>query len=72
MGSRLVGWGYLWVTKEERCWEARDLEDRKRDERRSSEGSYENPVRDFSKYLNEKRWGALARKRSRQMPKGIS
>ena len=56
---------YLWVTKGEQCWEARDLEDRKRDERRISEGSYENPVRDFSKYLNEKGWDALAMKLSK-------
>ena len=53
---------YLWVTEDERCWEARDLEDRKKDERQISEGVYENPDRDFTKFLNEEGWGALAKK----------
>lgn len=53
---------YLWVTERDRCWEARDLEDGKDDERRIAAGVYKNPVRDFTKYLNAEGWSALAKK----------
>ena len=53
---------YLWVTERSRCWETRDLEDGKDDERRIAAGVYENPVRELTKYLNEKGWNALAKK----------
>jgi hypothetical protein len=36
-----------------RCWETRDLTDGIDDERRIAAGVYENPVRDFTKFLNE-------------------
>jgi len=41
---------YLWVTKEERCWEARAL--LKADEQRIVDDRYSNKVRDFTKFLN--------------------
>jgi hypothetical protein len=53
---------YLWVTEDERCWEARDLEDRKKDERRIAAGVYKNPIRDFTRFLNKEGWSTLARK----------
>jgi hypothetical protein len=53
---------YLWVTKGMRCWEARDLEDHKKAERQITEGEYKNPVRDFTRFLNNKGWDTLARK----------
>lgn len=56
---------YLWVTERNRCWETRDLKDGKDDERRIAAGVYENPVRDFTKFLNEDGWGALVRKLGR-------
>ena len=56
---------YLWVTERNRCWEARDLRDGINDERRIAAGVYENPVRDFTKFLNEDGWSALVRKLSR-------
>jgi len=53
---------YLWVTERNRCWEARGLKDGTDDERRIAAGVYEDPVRDFTRFLNEDGWGALARK----------
>ena len=63
-GKRVIQ-SYLWVTERNRCWETRDLKDGKDDERRIAAGVYENPVRDFTKFLNKDGWGALARKVSR-------
>jgi len=63
-GKRVIQ-SYLWVTERNRCWETRDLKDGKDDERRIAAGVYGNPVRDFTKFLNEDGWGALARRLSR-------
>ena len=63
-GKRVIQ-TYLWVTERNRCWETRDLEDGKDDERRIVAGVYKNPIRDFTKFLNEDGWGALVRKLSR-------
>ncbi len=54
---------YLWVTERNRCWEARSPEGGINDWRRIAAGVYENPVRDFTKCLNE--WGPLMKKLSR-------
>jgi hypothetical protein len=51
---------YLWVTERSRCWETRGLEDGTDDERRIAAGVYQNPVRDYTGFLNEDGWGALA------------
>jgi hypothetical protein len=56
---------YLWVTERNRCWETRGLKDGTDDERRIAAGVYQNPVRDFTGFLNEDGWGALARRLSR-------
>lgn len=53
---------YFWVTERNRCWEARDLKEGTDDERRIAVGVYKNPVRDFTEYLNEDGWSALAKK----------
>ena len=42
---------YLWVTKDEKCWEARGLNGS--EEKAIAEGRYKHEVRDFSEYLNE-------------------
>ena len=49
---------YLCSTKNNRCWETRGpgLE------RQIAEGAYEDPVRDFTKYLNENGWAAVVNK----------
>ncbi len=51
---------YLCSTKEKknRCWEMRDI--RREAERQIAEGTYKDPVRDFTKYLNEAGWAAIA------------
>jgi len=54
---------YLWVTERNRCWEARSLQDGVKDERRIAAGVYANPVRDFTKWLNE--WGPLIKRVNR-------
>lgn len=48
---------YVWVTKTNRCWEARHLS--KSDELLLIDDKFSDPHRDFSEYLNE--WGAVAR-----------
>ncbi len=53
---------YLWVTERNRCWETRGLEDGIDDERRIAAGVYKNPVRDFTKWLNEWGWGPLIKR----------
>jgi len=60
-GKRVIQ-SYLWVTGQNRCWETRDLEDGKNDERRIAAGVYENRVREFTQYLNEDGWKALVKK----------
>ena len=56
---------YLWVAERSRCWETRGLKDGTDDERRIAAGVYENPVRDFTGFLNEDGWDTLARRLSR-------
>ena len=41
---------YFWVTKKRKCWETRRL--KKQDQILIANHSYSNPVRDFSKFLN--------------------
>jgi len=52
-------------TEEKQCWETRGLGSE--DKLLIANGRYENPVRDFTQYLNEKGWGALIRKLSGQL-----
>jgi hypothetical protein len=57
---------YLCVAESNQCWEARDLTDRKKDERLIAAGKYEeNPHRDFTKFLNDDGWNAPVKKLSR-------
>jgi hypothetical protein len=63
-GNKVIQ-SYLSVTERNRCWETRDLKDGIDDERRIAAGVYKNPVRDFTKFLNEDGWGALTRKLGR-------
>jgi hypothetical protein len=60
--GRKVIQSYLWVTERNRCWETRDLEDGKDDEHRIAAGLYENPLREFTGFLNKEGWDVLARK----------
>ena len=46
---------YLWVTNDERCWEARRL--RQADQTLVASGQFSDIDRDFSAYLNS--WGAI-------------
>ena len=45
-------------TKKDRCWEMREVGPEA--ERQIAEGTYEDPTRDFTKYLNEAGWAAVA------------
>ena|SRR5437660_10100727 len=47
---------YIWVTKKKRCWEARGLN--REEQLRVATGSYENPRRELTQYLNN--WGPIA------------
>lgn len=47
---------YLWVTEEDRCWEARGLAHK--GQLRVSDGSYRQPRRDFTQWLND--WSPVA------------
>jgi len=60
-GKKIIQ-SYLWVTERNRCWESRDLEDGINDERRIAAGGYENPVREFTKFLNKDGWSMLEKK----------
>jgi len=51
---------YLCSTKNTRCWETREL--RTKVMLQIAEGTYENPVLEFTQYLNEKGWAALTKK----------
>jgi hypothetical protein len=53
---------YLWVTERNRCWETRGLEGGIDDSRRIAAGVYDNPVRDFTQWLNDRGWGSLMKK----------
>ena len=48
---------YLWVSAKKRCWETRGLA--KSDQLRVAGGDYENPSRDFTKWLNV--WNAVSK-----------
>jgi hypothetical protein len=54
---------YLCVTERNRCWEPRDL--KTDDEIRIAAGTYKNPARDFTPYLNENGWAALVKRLGR-------
>ena len=43
---------YFQITMKNRCWETRDLKNKKEDESAIIEGEYSNKVRNFSEYLN--------------------
>ena len=51
---------YFCSTKGNRCWETRGLG--LNVERQIAEGTYENPDRDFTEYLNENGWTAVVNK----------
>jgi hypothetical protein len=51
---------YFWVTERNRCWEARDL--KIDDEIRIAADKFKDPVRDFTKFLNDDGWSALTKK----------
>ena len=51
---------YFCSTKKNRCWETRGLG--LNVERQIAEGTYEDPVRDFTEYLNKNGWAAVANK----------
>lgn len=55
-GSQKRFYAYLWVTERRRCWEARDL--RRKEQHQIADGTYREPVRDFTKWLN--RWAPVA------------
>jgi hypothetical protein len=42
---------YLWVTKDKRCWETRDLRLKEKEE--IADGRYVDKIRDFTEYLNQ-------------------
>jgi hypothetical protein len=49
-GQRTAFQSYIWVTKDKRCWETRGLS--REDHLSVSQGSYQNPARDLTPYLN--------------------
>jgi hypothetical protein len=51
---------YFCSTKNNRCWETRGLG--LNVERQIAEGTYEDPDRDFTEYLNENGWAAVVNK----------
>jgi hypothetical protein len=54
---------YFCSTKKNRCWETRGL--RNNVMLQIAKGTYEDRARDFTEYLNEKGWAALAKKLNR-------
>ena len=54
---------YFCSTENNQCWETRGLGNRVM--LQIAKGTYENPVRDFTEYLNENGWAALAKKLNR-------
>ena len=51
---------YFCSTETDRCWEARGLGST--DKMQIADGTFKNPARDFTKYLNEDGWAAVANK----------
>lgn len=49
-GNKQAFQTYIWVTKKNRCWEARGLN--RQDQLLISSGAYRNPTRDLARYLN--------------------
>lgn len=49
-GQRSAFQSYIWVTKDKRCWETRGLN--REDQLLVAQGSYQNPARDLSRFLN--------------------
>jgi hypothetical protein len=58
---------HLWVTERDRCWETRGLHKKHLDQ--IAEGEYEEPRRDFTKWLNN--WGPVAQL-NRQQPRQVT
>ena len=56
---------YLWVTEDDRCWEARFLEGAIAKQHQITAGDYDSPIRDFTKFLNKPGCQALLKKLSR-------
>jgi hypothetical protein len=56
-GTKASYQSYLWVTRSDKCWEARGL--RKTDHLAIANDSFSGEERDFSKYLND--WSCLER-----------
>jgi hypothetical protein len=52
---------YLCSTKKNRCWETR-VRGEDKVVHQIAEGTYEDPIRDFTKYLNENGWAAVVNK----------
>lgn len=50
---------YLCSTENNQCWEIRGLGGN--DRLQIAKGTYKNPVRDFTGYLNENGWAAVAK-----------
>ena len=48
---------YLWVTKQDKCWEVRDL--RMEDQHKIANDEYENASREFTQWLNT--WNPIAK-----------
>jgi hypothetical protein len=55
-GKQKIIQSYVWVTKKKRCWEARGLT--REDQLGVASGSYENPSRELTRYLNN--WMPIA------------
>jgi hypothetical protein len=55
-GKRNTIQSYIWVTKKNRCWEARGLN--RKDQLLISTNSYRNPTRDLTQHLNN--WAPIA------------
>jgi len=49
---------YLWVTKDEHCWETRGLA--REDQHRIARGEFHNPQRHLSEWLNNRGWKPVA------------
>lgn len=56
---------YLCSTKSKRCWETRGLKISTMNQ--IVDGTYEDPIRDFTAYLNENGWAAVTEKLSGQL-----
>jgi hypothetical protein len=53
---------YLSSTESNQCWETRGLADGSDEMKQILKGTYKNPVRDFTQYLNANGWAAVTNK----------